>query len=123
MQNHRYIKFILTIIALELLWLGAMQSAPPAAAQATATRVIIAGVQMDTGTEGFVPVGIVGGYRAIPETAAKTLQPFSTRVDGDVTIQARAPLRVVVNEPLKIATDQPLLVRQVDYTPRARPGE
>ena len=114
MRHDRYIKFILTVIARELLWLGAKQGATPVSAQAGPTQVIITGVQIDK-PDGFIPVGIVGGYRDVPPWAARSLQPLTTRVAGDVSILPRMPL--------KIESDRPLLVQQVDYTPRARPGE
>ena len=122
MHHNRYIKFILTVIALELLWLGAQRGATPVSAQAGPTRVIIAGVQLE-GTNAFVPVGIVGGYRDLPQGAAGTLRPLTTRVEGDVLILPRVPLKVEFDRPIKVEADSPLPVQQVDYTPRARPGE
>ena len=91
MHHDRYIKVILTVIALELLWLGAQHGATPVTAQAGPTRVIITGVQLE-GTDAFVPVGIVGGYRDLPVGAARTLRPLTTRVEGDVVILPRAPI-------------------------------
>jgi hypothetical protein len=115
MQHDRYIKFILTVIALELLWLGVRDGATPVSAQGGPTRVIITGVEIDK-TESFIPVGIVGGYRDLPPWAAsRSLRPLTTRVEGDVAILSRSPL--------KVAADRPLPVQQVDYTPRTRPGE
>ncbi len=122
MHHDRYIKVILTVIALELLWLGAQYGATPVTAQAGPTRVIIAGVQLE-GTDAFVPVGIVGGYRDLPVGAARTLRPLTTRVEGDVVILPRVPLKVQIDRPVKVEADSPLLVQQVDYTPRARPGQ
>lgn len=122
MQHDRYIKIILTVIALELLWLGAKQGATPVSAQAAATRVIITGVELEK-AESFVPVGIVGGYRTLPAWAEGSLRPLTTRVEGDVVFLPRSPLKVEIDRPLKVEADRPLPVQQVGYTPRARPGE
>jgi hypothetical protein len=113
-MNDRYIKFILTVIALELLWLGAREGAPPVSAQAGPTRVIITGVEIDK-ADSFIPVGIVGAYRDVPAWAIRSLQPLTTRVAGEVAVLTRSPL--------KVEADRPLPVQEVDYTPRARPGE
>ena len=106
MARNRYLNFILTIIALELLWLGMRDAATPISAQAPPppARVVIAGVDIDAGNglrSAFVP----------------------TRVDGDVRIVATAPLRIVAERPLKVEADRPLPVQNVDYVPRTRPGQ
>ena len=109
----RYLKIILTVIALELLWIGAQHSATPVSAQATATPVIITGIQLPPSDAAFLPVGVIGSYTRIPRAAAAVVGPLAVRVNGAVD----------VTQPLKIEADRPLLVQQVDYTPRARPGE
>ena len=118
MNRDRYLKFILTVIALELLWFGVKDIATPVSAQAAATRVVITGVEIDAGDgirAAFVPVGIVGGYRNVPATASALLRPLSARIEGDVNI--------VTTSPMKIEADRPLPVQNVDYVPRVRPGE
>jgi len=114
MRKDRYLKFILTVIAIELAWLGAKELAPGVSAQADATRVVITGVQMEANDGGFVPVAIVGGYREIPPGAGM-LRPMTTRIEGNVAVEVAAPVTV--------EADQPLPVKQVDYIPRERPGE
>jgi hypothetical protein len=112
MRRDRYLKIILTIIAIELAWLGLKDLAPGVSAQAAATPVVITGVQIEGNDGGFVPVAIVGGYREIP-SGARLLRPMTTRIEGPVEL----PM------PVKVEADRPLPVREVDYTPRARPGE
>jgi hypothetical protein len=113
MGTDRYLKVILTIIALELCWLGLIQSAPAMSAQAAATPVIVTGIQLPPNNQAFLPVGIVGAYTNIPPGAAIALRPLSTRIEGMVTVR----------EPITVEADRPLPVQQVDYTPRARPGD
>ena len=120
MHADRYLKLILTVIALELFWLGVQHSAPAVSAQAAATPVVITGIQLSGNNQGFLPVGIAGVYAAIPPVATTVLRPMSTRVEGTPTM---TPIKVNVNQPLKIEADQPIPVQQVDYTPKARPGE
>ena len=92
MAGNRYLQFVLTVIAVELLWLAVNGLPARASAAADAMPVVITGVQLDTG-EHILPVAVV----------------------GTVAIEARAPL--------KIEADQPLKVETVPYTPSARPGE
>lgn len=107
MKTDRYLRIILTIIAIELLWIGFKDMAPTVAAQAEPTRVIIAGVD-----GGFLPVALAGQTA----TAGRNpLRPIQIGITGDVGITARTPL--------KIEADRPLKVEAVPYTPGARPGE
>ena len=119
----RYIKVILTVIALELLWLGVNGTAPRVAAQAAPMPVVITGVQMDQPDAGALPVSLVGGFRQIPVRYRATLEPALVRVSGSVTIEARTPLKVDSNRPLQIEAPRPLKVENVPYTPSPRPGD
>jgi hypothetical protein len=94
MTVDRYVKTILTIIALELFWIGVKDTATPVAAQAQLTPVVIRGIQLPAGSNDYLPVGIVG-----------------------------QPLRVGVQGPVKIESDQPLKVENIGYTPAKNPGE
>jgi hypothetical protein len=83
----RYLKVILTIIAIELLWIGVRDLAPPVAAQ-TAGRVVIAGV--DLADDAFLPVGVVGSYENVPfqlRYRPNPVRPLTTRIDGPVTVK------------------------------------
>ena len=83
MHIDRYVKTILTIIALELLWIGLKDGAPPVVAQAqvAATPVIIRGIDMAGPESGFLPVAVVGGYKRIPSTARDTVDPLTNPVN------------------------------------------
>ena len=93
MTRDSYLKFVLTLIALELLWLAAHGLPAPVSAQADATPVVITGIQLTTDDNSLLPV----------------------QVRGTVTISPSGPL--------KIEADRPLLVESVPYTPSATPRE
>lgn len=94
MAVDRFVKTILTIIALELFWIGIKDTAPPVAAQAQLTPVVIRSIQIPAGSNDYLPVGLVG-----------------------------QPVRVEVQRPVKIEADQPIKVENVGYTPAKSPGE
>jgi hypothetical protein len=112
-NSDRYLRVILTIIAIELLWLGLKDVAPAVSAQAEPARVIIASVD-----GGFVPVALAGQTA----TAGRPpLRPIQVGVTGDVAV--RSPIKVEIDRPLKVEADRPLKVESVPYTPGERPGE
>ena len=118
----RYLKIILTVIALELLWMGLKSTAVPVTAQAAATPVVIRGIEIDGAGGEFLPVAIVGSYRQVPREL-RTIQPLTTRVEGMAMSAGDRPLKFETDRPLKIETDRPLKVENVNYTPAQRPGE
>jgi hypothetical protein len=94
MTVDRYVKTILTIIALELFWIGLKDTAPPVAAQAQLTPVVIRSIQLPANSQEYLPVGLVG-----------------------------QPVRVDVTRPVKIEADRPIKVENIGYTPAKNPGE
>src|SRR3954463_16652769 len=63
----RYLRIVLTIIAVELGWLGVKDVVPAsvaAQAQPAATRVVITGVDLPARTQ-FLPVAVTGGVRGV----------------------------------------------------------
>jgi hypothetical protein len=93
MTRDRYLKGVLTIIALELLWLAANGLPARASAQTTAaTPVVITGIRIAAG-DGLLPVSV------------------------------RGTVAVSSSKPLKVEADRPLPVEEVPYTPKAKPGE
>jgi hypothetical protein len=94
MPVDRFVKTILTIIALELFWIGLKDTAPPVSAQAQLTPVVIRSIQIPAGSNDYLPVGLVG-----------------------------QPVRVDVQRPVKIEADQPIKVENIGYTPAKNPGE
>jgi hypothetical protein len=104
MAVDRYVKVVLTIIALELFWIGVKDVAPPVAAQGqpAPTAVVIRGVQIPAGSNDYLPVGVVG-------------QPIRVDVPRVVHIET--------DRPIKIEADRPLKVENVGYAPSQKPGE
>src|SRR6185503_3400982 len=100
MAVDRYVKTVLTIIALELFWIGVKDLGTPVTAQAAITPVVIRGIQLAPRSEEYLPVGIVG-------------QPV--RVD---TVRA---VKIEADRPIKIEADRPLKVENVGYTPSKNP--
>ena len=92
-MSDRYMKAVLTVIALELLWLSLDGGTRPLHAQPAAMPVVITGIRLEAGSDRRLPVV----------------------VEGTVVISAAQPLR--------IQADEPLPVRSVPYTPADRPGE
>lgn len=125
MRADRYLKVVLTVIAVELLWLGVKDLGPPVlaqAGQAAPMRVVVVGVDMRP-ADGILPVAVAGSYRQIPEAARAMLEPLQVRVSGPVVIESRGVLKIEADRPLKIEADRPLRVESVPYTPGVRPGE
>jgi len=115
MHTDRYLRIILTVIAIELLWLGLKDSVPAVSAQSEPARVVIASVD-----GGFLPVALAGQTT----TAGRNpLRPVQVGISGTVAIEARTPLKIEADRPLKVEADRPLKVESVPYTPGARPGE
>ena len=102
MPVDRYVKTVLTIIALELFWIGIKDVGTPVTAQAAITPVIIRGVQLPANSNEYLPVGVVG-------------QPVRVDVPRVVKIEA--------DRPIKVEADRPLKVESVGYTPSKNPGE
>ena len=110
MSADRYLKVILTIIALELGWIALTLSAPPVSAQAQAepASVIISGIELRDRTD-FLPVGVLGQPRAVLAAVARAFHPLDINLTND--------------HPLRVTVPVPLLVENVGYKPAPRPGE
>ena len=122
MRADRYLKLLLTVIAMELFWIGIKDLAVPVSAQSVPTRVVIAGIDM--GAEAYVPVAVVGNVKTIPVPLRPTIEPLAVRVGSPVQIDTQQrPLKIEADRPLKIEADRPLKVETVRYTPGDRPGE
>src|SRR5688500_17142304 len=106
-MTDRYLKIVLTVIALELFWIGVKDLAQPVSAQAAVTRVVIAGVDVAPGTSanGALPVAVRPGDPALRFQA-----------DRPVRIEVERPVPVTLDRPVKIEADTPLKVDQIGYT-------
>jgi hypothetical protein len=132
MTADRYLRFILTVIAVELLWLGVRTAAPPAYAQPQQARqepapVVITGIRIGKQDYTTLPVALAGSIRpgSIPSAhELPNLQPAGVRVSDPVVVDTRQPLSVqVANQPLTIQSGaRPVVVDVIPAKPGARPG-
>ena len=119
MTSDRYLKVILTIIALELGWMALTHSATPVTAQAAPTRVVITDVEIGT-NRGYLPVAVLGQMGSTD----RWFQPIDTTVRNErVPVSIGQPVDVRPIGAIKIEADKPLKVENVGYTPAQRPGE
>jgi hypothetical protein len=139
----RYVKIVLTVIALELFWIAAQdagmllsaqtasapaaqtQKAPAPAAQAAKPPapaqppqplpVIITGIEIAEPGRGSTDP-----RAALPIYSARTL---TVGVEHPLAVVATGRLTVEADKPLPIRADEPISVRSVPYTPGKTPGE
>jgi hypothetical protein len=121
MSADRYMKLILTVIAIELGWLAIQGSAVPVVAQrgAAPTQVVIKGIDLmprETlpvsviNTNGSLPVTLTGNNAVVPIVAGRPLQ-----IEQPVIVHADRPLPVESGQ-------RPLVVQVQQAAPSARPG-
>ena len=77
MTADRYLKAVLTLIALELGWIALTLSGSPVSAQQQpqGTPVVITGIDLERSTD-YLPVGVLGQVRNTPAT----FQPVATTI-------------------------------------------
>jgi hypothetical protein len=122
MSADRYLRLILTLIALELFWLGVRDAAPVVAQQKPDPMpVVITGIRIGGDVYTTLPVAVVGSART-------ALIPSSRELPNVLPLSVQAeisqPLNVrVANEPLTIQTGvKPLVVDVLPGKPSLRPG-
>jgi hypothetical protein len=127
MHIDRYVKVVLTVIALELFWIGLKDTAPGVSAQAqpAPTPVVIRGIDVSGPEAGFLPVAVVGGYRQIPSRARDAVDRLSAEVTTDrpIRVESERPLDVTVQGTVRVEAERPLKVESIPYTPAQRPGD
>jgi hypothetical protein len=114
-MSDRYLRIVLTVIAVELAWIGVKDVVPtPASAQSPAgNRVVIAGVDMPTRSQ-YLPVAVAGTVTGATSPPWAALDQLHTDLRG--TISAR------IVEPIRIDTSRPLDVKSVMAEGAPRPG-
>jgi hypothetical protein len=126
MNADRYLRAVLTIIAVELGWIALAHTASPVRAQQAPTPVVITGIDLERATA-FQPVGVLGQVRNVPAQLTRSFQPVDTNVRNERAIAVSLPLPVDVRAatPIRIETDRsrPIWVENVGYTPARQPGE
>ena len=123
MHADRYVKAVLTVIALELGWLALNDVAQPVSAQAqpAPTRVVVTGIEMGVNRLTYLPVAIAGGV-----TNGQVQQPATLRIDT-----TQQPLRVDVPSPIDVRTvggvqiepgERPIKTEAMPFVAQPRPG-
>jgi hypothetical protein len=110
MKSDRFLKIVLTVIALELGWIAVTREAEPVFAQ-TPMRVVIAGVELSG--RNVMPVALAGSVDS-------SLPPAVVRVEN------QQALRVTLPTPLAVRVepgDRPIRVESVPFTAKDRPGQ
>jgi hypothetical protein len=125
MHIDRYVKIVLTIIAVELLWIGLKDGAPAVVAQAQPQGVVIRGIDISGPEAGFLPVAVVGSYRRIPAASRDAVDRLTTEITSDraINVETARPLDVTVQGTVRVTAERPLRVESVPYTPSKGPGE
>lgn len=95
MVRDRFLNFLLTVIALELLWIAVGQSWP--SVQAAASEQPAAGAHRTTAVTAPTPV-IITGFRLDPSDPMLPVQ-----VMGIVSVQQSGPVKVEADHPLPVA--------------------
>ena len=124
MAANRYVRVILTVIALELGWIALKDTAVPVSAQrgqqTEPTPVVIRGIDLPcTGPASYA------NCREIFLPVAITQANSSMRVVADPPLQvdARGLIRIRADQPIVVETrDRPLLIQSVPAGTAARPG-
>jgi hypothetical protein len=81
MNADRYLTAVLTVIALELLWIAANGLPTPVSAQTGATPVVITGIQLSTANQNL-PVAVRGIVTITPEG------PLKVEADRPLPVEA-----------------------------------
>jgi hypothetical protein len=104
MRANRYLNVVLTVIAIELGWIGLAHLGTPVSAQQTPTQVVITGVQMpQTDT---VPITVRGiDLRNTSELLPVGLsnQPIKVEIDRPLRIVEPVTVRIPVTSSLEFA--------------------
>ena len=111
----RYLKVILTIIALELGFIAVNQVATPASAQANGQARPAAAPQL-------TPV-VIRGVDLGGDATRNVLPIAIARSSGPVRIEADRPIKIEADRPIRVEAERPLKVESVPYTPSRQPGE
>lgn len=126
MPRDRYLKIILTVIAIELGWLGVKDIAVPVSAQQT---------QQNQQTQQLTPVVIRGidlpcagntincRETSLPVSVTRTTAPMRITVDTPLPVDARGTVRIRQDQAIVVETgDRPLLIQSVPPSAAPRPG-
>ena len=127
MPRDRYLKIVLTVIAIELGWLGVKDVAVPVSAQQTQqnqqqagqlTPVVIRGIDLPCGGN-----TINCRETSLPVSVTRTTAPLRIAVDAPLPVDARGTVRIRQDQAIVVETgDRPLLIQSVPPSAAPRPG-
>jgi len=128
MPRDRYLKIILTVIAIELGWLGVKDVAVPVSAQqaqpsqqapsSQPTPVVIRGI--DLPCQGNAPEC---REASLPVAVTRSTVPLRVTADVPLAVEARGTVRIRQDQAIVVETgERPLLVQSVPPTAAPRPG-
>jgi hypothetical protein len=124
-MSDRYLRIVLTIIALELGWIALKDTAVQVSAQQDQrqpTPVVIRGVDVPC------PATDAGTCResVLPVLVSRTSAPVRITADQSLPVDARGLVRIRADQPIVVETrERPLLIQSVPAgtAPRPGPGE
>ena len=123
MSADRYLRIVLTVIALELGWIAVKDVAVPVSAQqqAAPTPVIIRGVDLTPGKPSSLPVTLVGSTATVRVASERPLQIEAPR---PLPVDVPQPVRIQADRPIVVETapERPLLIKTVPAVGAPRPG-
>jgi len=126
MPRDRYLKIILTVIAIELGWLSVKDIAVPVSAQQTQQNqqapqlngVVIRGIDLPCGGN-----TINCRETSLPVSVTRTTAPMRITVDTPLPVDARGTVRIRQDQAIVVETgDRPLLIQSVPPSAAPRPG-
>jgi hypothetical protein len=129
MLPDRYLKIILTVIAIELGWLGVKDLAVPVSAQQTQqsqqtsqnqplTPVVIRGIDLPCQSN-----AVNCRETSLPVSVTRTSAPVRVTADTPLPVDARGTVRIRQDQAIIVETgDRALLVQSVPPSAAPRPG-
>jgi hypothetical protein len=120
-MSDRYLRVVLTVIALELGWIAIKDAAPvhvSAQQNQPPTPVVLRGVELPC--QG----GAVNcREETLPVAIVRATNPLRVTSDTPLQVDARGIVRVRADQPMIVETrDRPLLIQSVPATSAPRPG-
>jgi hypothetical protein len=118
-MSDRYLKIILTVIALELGWMALKDTAVQVSAQQNQfTPVVIRGIDLQC------PGNNVNCREtSLPVAIARSDNPLRVTADTPLQVDARGIVRIRADQPMVVETrDRPLLIQSVPASAAPRPG-
>jgi hypothetical protein len=123
-MSDRYLRIVLTVIALELGWIALKDAAVNVSAQKQpsqqATSVVIRGIDLPC-------QGAANNANCrettLPVSVNRANVPMRVTVDAPLPVDARGTIRIRQDQPLLVETgDRPLLIQSVPPSAAPRPG-